>query len=183
MPKGEDNNSKDPAIEIRIGSAGRNIHRKHLAERSEVFRELMRHGDELENAIELEPEEGFRDEIYESFLEFLSTGKAKISGENAFSLLVLANEYIVPELKSACISFIGDNIDTGNLLDILDGAIDWELNDLKWQCAAFAFENSEDAALQELLESDFISEEARGILEYGIKCRHLKPPQLPPHEG
>jgi BTB/POZ domain len=164
---------------VLIGGAERKIPISSLAARSEVFRDLIRIDDELGETIELEADEGFRSELYALFLEYLDTGEARIDGENVFSLLVLADAYVVTELKSSCIGFIGDNIHVDNVVDILNGAIEWNLNDLKWQCSAFAYENSEDENLLALLENEALSDEARKILEYGIQCRHLKPPKSP----
>lgn len=165
------------SITVRIGGAERTVSVKRLIEMSEVFRDIFKNEQPLEDTIELESGEGIGDAIYNNFLEYLDTGTTKLKGENAFFLLLLSQGYVVPLLTKCCVEFIGDNIEMGNLIEILNSAIEWDLNELKWECSAFAFENSLDENFLSLLDNELISEEARSVLEYGIKCHLIKFPQ------
>ncbi|HEY4831087.1 MAG TPA: hypothetical protein VIH61_00785 [Waddliaceae bacterium] len=60
-----------------------------------------------------------------------------------------------------------------NLSQSLESAIEFQLDDLKWQCLILAYEIGASKDFQALLQKQQISKEAITILNFGIECSKL----------
>ena len=104
-------------IEIKIGKNSIKAHKIILAARNEVLRKMFVHNME-ENKKNILEITDFDFETFEAFIKYLYSGKIT-KNELTTSMLVLADKYLVKQLKQFCEEALIKNIDVNNATEYL----------------------------------------------------------------
>lgn len=57
--------------------------------------------------------------IFHQLLEFIYTGECSLHSENIIELYMSSNQYRLSDLKQLCESYIQDNLEVNNVIEIL----------------------------------------------------------------
>ena len=96
------------------------VHKYLLGTRSAVFRAMFYGGLADSGPIVRLPDTN--EESLEQFLRFLYTEECTLTADNVVATMYLANKYIIPSLNKKCVNFLLENLNTANVLDILEPA-------------------------------------------------------------
>jgi BTB/POZ domain-containing protein 3/6 len=117
-------------------------HKYLLGTSSAVFRAMF-YGDTAENGpIVRLPDTN--EESLEQFLRFLYTEECTLTADSVVATMYLANKYIIPSLSKKCVNFLLENLNTANVLDILEPATRFKENELKKQCLKLIQSNTSE---------------------------------------
>ena len=67
-------------------------------------------------------------------LRFIYYDEVKLTGQNVVDVLYLANKYIIPVLSKECINYLLDNVESENVLSVLNAAVCFGENRLEKHC-------------------------------------------------
>ncbi|CAB3984227.1 BTB POZ domain-containing 6-like [Paramuricea clavata] len=82
------------------------------------------------------------EESLEQFLRFLYTEECTLTADNVIAIIYLAKKYILPLLNEKCVNFLLENLNSENVLDILDQASRFDEKELEKQCWKFIQSNT-----------------------------------------
>ena len=107
-------------------------HKYVLATSSAVFKAMF-YGDlaEKNSVVHLSDTD---EKSLEEFLRFLYTDECNLTTDNVVSVMYLSKKYIVPSLTEYVKAQLVRDMDPGNVLDILEQAIQFEEKDLETKC-------------------------------------------------
>ncbi len=107
-------------------------HKYVLATSSAVFKAMF-YGDlaEKNSVVHLSDTD---EKSLEEFLRFLYTDECNLTTDNVISVMYLSKKYIVPSLTEYVKAQLVRDMDPGNVLDILEQAIQFEEKDLETKC-------------------------------------------------
>ena len=74
------------------------------------------------------------EESLKQFLRFLYTEECTLTTDNVLMILYLAKKYILPSLTEKCVHFLARNLNTENVLDILEQAGRFDEEELGYKC-------------------------------------------------
>ena len=155
-------------------------HRVIVAARSDVFAAMLFGG--LREAREREIRvPNIEHEIFLTLMQYIYTGRAEITPDNAIDLLGVANQYNLVSLLSACGKCIQDSLDASNVCSIMVQSSGY--SEIFQLCMRFVEENSTEVfsspgvedltseVLAEILLSDNLAineiDLFRGVLRWG----------------
>uniref|UniRef100_A0A669B8T9 Kelch-like family member 24b n=1 Tax=Oreochromis niloticus TaxID=8128 RepID=A0A669B8T9_ORENI len=123
-------------------------HRAVLSACSSYFRAMFcnDHRESREMLVEIN---GILAEAMESFLNYVYTGRAKITTENVQFLFETASLFQITTLRDACAKFLEDQLDPCNCLGIQRFAEAHSLKQLASRCQSYALANFSEVALHE----------------------------------
>jgi hypothetical protein len=118
------------------------VHKYLLGTRSAVFRAMFYGGLADNGPIVRLPDTN--EESLEQFLRFLYTEECTLTADNVVATMYLANKYIIPSLNKKCVNFLLENLNTANVLDILEPATRFKEKELKKQCLKLIQSNTSE---------------------------------------
>lgn len=123
-------------------------HRAVLSACSAYFRAMFcnDHRESREMLVEIN---GIRAEAMDSFLQFVYTGKARITTENVQFLFETSSLFQIATLRDACAKFLEDQLDPCNCLGIQRFADAHSLKQLASRCRTYALQNFTEVAQHE----------------------------------
>lgn len=123
-------------------------HRAVLSACSSYFRAMFcnDHRESREMLVEIN---GILAEAMDSFLNYVYTGRAKITTENVQFLFETASLFQITTLRDACAKFLEDQLDPCNCLGIQRFAEAHSLKQLASRCHSYALANFSEVALHE----------------------------------
>ncbi|MGH0146819.1 UNVERIFIED_CONTAM: hypothetical protein FKN15_024069 [Acipenser sinensis] len=123
-------------------------HRAILSACSSYFRAMFcnDHRESREMLVEIN---GILAEAMDSFLQYVYTGKAKITTENVQFLFETSSLFQIGALRDACAKFLEDQLDPCNCLGIQRFADTHSLKHLASHCRTYAQQNFTDVAQHE----------------------------------
>ena len=74
------------------------------------------------------------EESLEQFLRFLYTEECTLTADNVVMIMYHSKKYIVPSLTEKCVHFLSENLNTENVLDVLEQATRFDEKELEKQC-------------------------------------------------
>lgn len=98
-------------------------------------------------------------EPFLELLRFVYTDQVNLTAQNVVDILYLANKYIVPILSKECVNFLFDNVQTDNVLDVLNAAVCFGENRLEKHCWSILSRRT-----AEILQSDSFVDIERQLL-------------------
>lgn len=123
-------------------------HRAVLSACSSYFRAMFcnDHRESREMLVEIN---GILAEAMDSFLQYVYTGKAKITTENVQFLFETSSLFQIAALRDACAKFLEDQLDPCNCLGMQRFAEAHSLKQLASRCRTYAMQNFLDVAQHE----------------------------------
>lgn len=132
-----------PTVKVKIGALERDIPKNHLLIQGEMMHKMLKFGgQESSNVIHLVEVENYDESVANALLTYLEKGNIDITDENCIPLVQIANLYDIDDLKSQVISYLSQNIQLENLHEVLQLAIDLNLQSLISGCLGLAISKS-----------------------------------------
>ena len=147
------------------------VHKYLLGTRSAVFRAMFYGGLADSGPIVRLPDTN--EESLEQFLRFLYTEECTLTTDNVVATMYLANKYIIPSLNKKCVNFLLENLNTANVLDILEPATRFKEKELKKQCLKLIQSNT-----SEVVASDSFNDTSQPTLAILLNQDKLKIPEV-----
>jgi BTB/POZ domain-containing protein 3/6 len=82
-------------------------------------------------------------------LRFLYCDKVTLCSANVLDVLYLANKYIVPVLSKECVNYLLENVQTDNVLDVLNAAVCFGEARLEKHCWSILFRRTSEILLSD----------------------------------
>jgi BTB/POZ domain./PHR domain./BTB And C-terminal Kelch. len=98
-------------------------------------------------------------EAFMELLRFIYYDTVHLSGQNVVDVLYLANKYIIPVLSKECVNYLLDNVQSENVLNVLNAAICFGEHRLEKHCWSILSRRTTD-----ILTSDSFIEIERQLL-------------------
>ena len=121
------------------------------------------------------------EESLEQFLRFLYTEECTLTADNVVMIMYLSKKYILPSLTEKCVHFLAENLNTVNVLDVLEQASRFDEKELEKQCwkviksktyevvSSDSFINISHGTLTELLKQDILKIEEVELFQAVLK--------------
>jgi hypothetical protein len=113
------------------------------------------------------------EESLEQFLTFLYTEECTLTADNVVAIMYLANKYNIPSLNKKCVNFLLENLNTANVLDILEPATRFKEKELKKQCLKLIQSNT-----SEVVDSRGFNDMSQTTLAILLNQDKLKIPEV-----
>ena len=123
-------------------------HRAVLAARSDFFNAMFKPGGMSESKKEVIEIQGHSLSTFQRLIEFIYTNTVrdieKVESSELIALLMLANEYLVEDLRVMCERTAGNCLDMSNIGTLIMLSAKHNAEDLRRACRNFIQENSEE---------------------------------------
>ena len=73
-------------------------------------------------------------DAFKELLRFIYYDEVKLTGQNVVDVLYLANKYIIPVLSKECVNYLLDNVQSDNVLNVLNAAVCFGESRLEKHC-------------------------------------------------
>ena len=147
------------------------VHKYLLGTRSAVFRAMFYGG--LADSGPIVRLSDTNEESLEQFLTFLYTEECTLTADNVVAIMYLANKYNIPSLNKKCVNFLLENLNTANVLDILEPATRFKEKELKKQCLKLIQSNT-----SEVVDSRGFNDMSQTTLAILLNQDKLKIPEV-----
>jgi hypothetical protein len=96
------------------------------------------------DSLQIEVDSKYQQKIFIEFISYLQTGKLGCDSNDLVEMLDIACFYEVSDLKLIIEGILANNLDPGNLRDILEMAKGYDCHTLRLKCYDFANRNMVD---------------------------------------
>lgn len=143
-------------------------HKHILSSQSEVFKAMFTHEMKEKEEGEIKIEE-FDAEVIEEMLHYVYTNEMKVVDKIPLEVYKPADKYAIEGLKSECLKYFIFNLNFHNVIDILDLATLYDLEDLKSRAMAFVTSHEEEMAKEDSFQKFLCRNLNANTIAYALK--------------